>query len=270
MKSRARSAATLAFASIALIQASAAAQSNRPKLHVNPRWTQCSIQLDPSLTQAAWRQFTEEAGLVAYFRPLSDARPMGKGTFEISMLQWQAGINDADAGWNDTFVHPDSTHWLFEGQGLKFPGLMLRAGLTSSTDAGVYLTKSFGANYGFYGAQVQQNFIPNQTSGWAAAARVSVVSMYGPADLNFAIYGADLLTSRMFMLSRLAVSPYAGLSTYLSSSHEKTAAVNLRDERVLGAQAMVGATTQLSMVRLGVEYNVAKVNSFSLKVGLGW
>src|SRR5688572_20023609 len=68
-----------------------------PILHVNTRWKECSIQLDPALTQAAWRQFTREAGLVAYFRPLSDAQPMGKGKFELSVVQWQTNINDHDA-----------------------------------------------------------------------------------------------------------------------------------------------------------------------------
>ena len=38
---------------------------------------------------------------------------------------------------------------------------------------------------------------------------------------------------------------------------------------VLGAQAMVGATLQVSKARLGVEYNAAKVNSVSLKIGVG-
>ena len=269
MKSRIQSVAVLALASVALMQPPAAAQSIRPKLHVNTRWKQCSIQLDPSLTQAAWRQFTGEAGLVTYFRPLSDARPMGKGTFEVSVLQWQTGINDRDAAWNDTFVHPDSTHWLFEGSGLSFPGLMVRAGLTSHTDMGVYLTKNFGANYGAYGAQLQQNLIQQATTGWSAAARVSVVSLYGPADVNLAVYGADIIASRALALSRWAtVSPYVGLSSYLSSSHEKSAVVNLRDERVVGGQGTVGVIAQLSMARVGAEYNFAKVSSFSLKVGL--
>jgi hypothetical protein len=256
---------------VALVQTPAAAQSSgQPKLHVNPRWKECSFQLDPALTQSAWRQFTREAALVAYFRPLSDARPMGKGHFELSLLQWQTGIDDTDAAWNDTFVHPDSTHWLFEGDGLKFPGLMVRAGVSNKTDVGLYLTKSPGANYGFVGGQVQQNLIGDATSSWAAAARVSFVSMYGPDDLNFNVFGADVLASRKFALARwAAVSPYVGASTYLSNSHEKTAAVNLDDEHVVGAQAMVGASLELSKARLGVEYNVAKVNSFSLKVGIG-
>lgn len=261
---------TLTLVAIALVQTPAAAQSGRPTLHVNPRWKECSFQLDPALTQSAWHQFTQEAGLVAYFRPLSDARPMGKGHFEISMLQWKTGIDDKESAWNDTFVHPDSAHWLFEGSGLQFPGVMARVGVGDKTDVGAYFTKSPGANYGFYGAQVQQNFIGSASQDWAAAARLSFVNMYGPDDLNLTVVGADVLASRNFALSRwAAISPYVGVSTYLSNTHEKSAVVALDDEHVLGAQASVGASVQLSVARLGVEYNVARVNSFSLKVGFG-
>src|SRR5687768_9151675 len=59
------------------------------ELHVNPRWKECSFQLDPSLTQKAWREFTSEAGLVVYFSPLTDAKPMGAKNFEVSLLQWK-------------------------------------------------------------------------------------------------------------------------------------------------------------------------------------
>ena len=242
------------------------------ELHVTPRWKECSIQLDPSLTQAAWHQFTEEAGLVTYFRPLLDARPMGKGTFELSMLQWQTGIEDTDAAWNDTFVHPDSTHWLFEGAGLKFPGLMFRMGVRDKVDVGAYATKNPRANYGFYGGQVQYNFVHDTKKNWAASTRLSFISLFGPEDLNLTVYGMDFLASRRYGVSSTwaSVSPYAGVSTYLSSSHETTSAVALHDEDVLGVQGMVGAVIELSKARLGVEYNLAKVHSTSLKVGVSF
>jgi hypothetical protein len=261
-----------AAVAVALIQSSASAQhSDHPPLHVNPRWKECSFQLNSALTQSAWRQFTREAALVAYFRPLSDAQPMGKGHFEFSVVQWQTGIDDHDAAWNDTFVHPDSAHWLFEGEGLKFPGLMVRAGVSESTDIGVYFTKNPGANYGFYAAQVQHAFLKNPSSSWAVAARGSFVSMYGPEDLDLRVAGVDLLASRRFALTRWAsVSPYVGTSTYLSSSHEKTTAVNLDDEHVVGVQAMAGASLQISKARIGIEYNAAAVNSLSMKFGVGF
>ena len=268
MKHTSFTTAALALAASVLTATPAAAHHDHPHLHTSSRWRECSFQLAPSLTQSAWRQFTQEAGLVVYFRPLSDARPMGRGKFEISVLQWKTGIDDSDPAWNDTFVHPDSAHWLFEGSGLSFPGLMARAGVAGKTDLGIYVTKNPNANYGFYGGQLQQNVL--QSDKWAAAARVSFVSMYGPEDVDFTMYGADLIASRTFALSRwAAVSPYASVSTYVGTSHEKSAVVTLDDERVLGAQAMVGAALQLSGARLGVEYSVAKVPTLSLKVGFG-
>ena len=261
----------ISAAAIALSAAAAQAQSGHGHLHVNPRWEECSFQIDASLTQAAWRQFTQEAGLVTFFRPMSDARPMGKGRFELSILQWKTGIDDEDAAWNDTFVHPDSTHWLFEGDGLQFPGLMTRVGVGEKTDLGVYFTKNPRANYGFYGAQLQRALIGGAITPWSTAARASFVSIYGPEDIDFAVYGAELIASRKVDVSRrVSLSPYAGVSGYLSRAHEKTAVVALNDEQVGGAQATLGATLQFSRLRLGTEYNVAKVRSLSMKVGVGF
>ncbi|HWJ16403.1 MAG TPA: hypothetical protein VNS10_21830 [Gemmatimonadaceae bacterium] len=266
-----RSQYIIAVAAIALSQAQAIAQThNHPKLHVNPRWEECSFQLDPSLTQAAWHQFTQEAGLVSYFRPLAAARPMGRGKFEVSMVQWQTNIDDSAPAWNDTFVHPDSMHWLFEGKGLKFPGLMARVGVAAKTDVAVYLTKNPGANYGFYGAQVQQNLVDDASRGWSASARASFIKIYGPEDLDFTTYGADVVASKRLTITKwISVSPYAGVSSYLAISREKSALVNLSSEQVIGGLAMVGTEVQLSKARLAVEYDVSRVNSLSLKVGVG-
>jgi hypothetical protein len=243
--------------------------ASAPTLHINPRWRECSFQLSSSLTQSAWRTFTREAGLVTYFRPLSDARPMGKGKVELSMLQWQTNIDDSQPQWNDTFVHPDSSHWLLEGEALAFPGLTVRAGVGAKTDVGVYLTKAPGANYGFYGAQLQRALAGSADGAWAAATRVSVVKLYGPDDVSYAVYGADAVGSRTIRMRWATVSPYASVSTYLGHSHEKSAAVALDDERVLGVLAAAGAALQLSKARLSAEYNVGAVNSFSMKIGFG-
>jgi hypothetical protein len=99
---------------------------------------------------------------------------------------------------------------------------------------------------------------------------VSFVSLYGPEDADLTVYGMDLVASRKLTLMRwVQVSPYAGVSGYLSTSHEKTAAVALDDERVAGGQAMAGAVLQLSKARVAAEYNAAKVRTISLKVGFG-
>jgi hypothetical protein len=258
---------------LALVPANAVAQVAKDvRLHVNPRWKECSFQLDPSLTQAAWHRFTDELGLVTYFRPLRDAKPMGAGKFEVSALQWQTGIDDRSSAWNDTFVHPDSTHWLIEGSRLELPGLTVRVGVTSKVDVGAYVTKNPKANYGVYGGQLQYNLVNDATRNWAASTRVSFVSLYGPEDLDFTAFGLDGVVSREYRVRAdwLSVSPYVGVSSHLSRSHEKSAVVSLANEQVLGAQAMLGISAQVSHINLAMEYSTARVQSRSIKVGVSF
>jgi hypothetical protein len=263
-----------AFLSISILSSPlyAHGESKNVKLHVNPRWRECSFQIDPSLTQQAWRQFTKEAGLVTYFRPLTDAAPLGVGNYEFSILQWNTAFDDTKAAWNDTFVHPDSAHWLKEGDQLGIPGLSLRAAITSTIDVGAYWIKNPGANYGIWGGQLQYNIVHDRDNSWAASVRTGFAALYGPDDLNLAVYGLDVLVSKEFAVYSdwVTVSPYAGVSTYLTNAHETTAAVNLHDETIAGVQGMVGAVAQISFAKLALEYNVAAVNTYSFKIGFGF
>lgn len=242
---------------------------NGPKLHVNSRWRECSFQLDPGLTQGEWKEFTKEAGLVASFRALKDAKPLGVRNFEVSLLQWSTAINEHKDAWNDTFVHPDSSHWLIGGSRLPIIGLTARAGITDRLDAAVYFTKSFGANYGFVGAQAQYNLIHNAERNFSTSIRGSFVTMYGPEDVKLSIYSADVVASREFVLQEkwLTVSPYAVVSTYLSATRETSDVVNLKDEHVMGLQAGAGVVAKIRMATIGVEYNHAAVNTVSMKIG---
>ena len=241
-------------------------------LHVNPQWQECSFQIDSSLTQNEFHQFAQEGGLILYFRPLIDAKPMGKGQVELSILEWKSKIDEHDGAWNNMFVHPDSTHWLVGGPVLPFPGLTFRAGLTSKLDAGVYWTMRPGANYGVCGLQLQYNLLNNETTGWSASGRVSSMYLYGPRDVRVNTFGTDFVASRRFSLlhNHLFFSPYAGGSLYLSHAQEKAAVVNLHNENRFGAQANVGAVAQVSIVRLAVEYNLAAVRSLSFKIGVAY
>ncbi len=241
------------------------------KLHINPRWSECSFQVDAALTQLAWRQFTKEAGQVVYFRSLTDARPLGAGNYEVSLLQWSTNIDETQPTWNDTFVHPDSVHWLIGGDRLAFPGLTARAGITDQIDVAAYVTKAPGANYGFWGGQVQYNLVDNGVREWAASARASFVSIYGPDDLDYTVYGADLTASKLLATYSdwARVSAYGIVSAYLGRSHEKSAVVDLADESVIGVQGSVGVVAQLSVARVAVEYNLASLNTISFKVGVG-
>lgn len=144
--------------------------------------------------------------------------------------------------------------------------------MTDRIDVGAYLAKSPGANYGFWGGQIQYNFVNDSVKQWAASAHLSFVSLYGPDDFDLTVYGLDLVASKEFPLfsNRTSVTAYAGASTYVSISHETTAAVSLKDENILGVQGMVGVVAHISIAGLAVVSNFAAVNSLSFKVGVGF
>lgn len=234
-------------------------------LHTNDRWRECAIVLDPSLTQGAWRQFAGELAVVTYFRPMASAAPLGRKHFEVGLVSWGTRIDDADAAWNDTFSHPDGEHDLVEGATLQFPGVAARAGVTDRADVGVYLTKAVGANYGVVGGQLQYALLHDAARHLAAAGRISVVRLFGPEDVRASTYGVELVASRE--LSRFA--PYVGVAGYVARARETTPKVDLDDVNLLGAQATVGITARLSIMRLGAEFNLARVPTTSVKLAFG-
>lgn len=248
------------------------AQHKHVELHTSDKWSECSFEIDPSLTQEAWKEFAQEAGLVVYFRPLKDARPMGAGHFEVALLQWQTKFDDTKAAWNDTFVHPDSTHWLKDGDRLPIPGITARVGITKRLDAGIYFTKNPGANYGFYGGQLQYNLVNEEEKNWSASGRMSFISLYGPEDLKLRVYGIDVVVSKEFPIysTWASVSPYIGISSYLLSAREITEKVDLQNELTADGQGMVGAVIRLASARIGVEYNLARINTISFKLGVAF
>jgi hypothetical protein len=234
-------------------------------LHLNDRWDECAIVLDPSLTQEAWHRFVSELGLVTYFRPMVSAKPMGAKRLEFALLQWSTKIDDADPAWNDTFSHPDSAHYLFEGDALPIPGFMLRVGVTDRLDVGAYFTKNVRSNYGIVGGQVQYSLVNDQARNFAAAGRVSIARLFGPDDVSAGVSGLDLVVSRDISV----FSPYAGVSGYFSRGREHTSKVDLDDESVLGLQGMLGVAVTVRAVRLGAEYSLAKVPGYAFKVAFG-
>jgi hypothetical protein len=249
----------------ALMLAASLSPAAAQTLHVNDRWDNCAIVIAPSLTQEAWHEFIQDVGLVIYFRPLTDAKPLGRGRFEVAVANWSTRVDDAKPAWNDTFSHPDSTHWLYDGDALPIPGLLVRAGVTSRMDAGLYVTKAPSSNYGMLGGQIQYNLVDDAARSLAAAGRVSAVRLLGPDDVSATVYGADLLVSREVGM----FSPYAVVSGYLSRGHEHTSKVDLKSESVFGVQASAGVAVRVAGVRFGAEYNVARVTGYSFKIGYG-
>lgn len=193
---------------------------------------------------------------------------MGVGNYEFSMVQWTTGIDETQGAWNNTFVHPDSEHWLVGSEHLPFPGLTMRTGITKIMDMGAYWGMRPGANYGFFGGQVQMNLLNDSMKNFALSNRIGFNNLYGPHDLNLTTIGYDVLASKSLKIyEKVFLNPYLGVSSYLTHTHEKSNVVNLKDETIPGLQSMLGATMEFWCLRFGIEYNLAKVQTVSCKVG---
>ncbi|MEE8437385.1 MAG: hypothetical protein V3S22_03505 [Candidatus Neomarinimicrobiota bacterium] len=242
------------------------AQGDRPIQHLTDDWENCSMILDPSLTQDAWHRFTQEAGNIFYFHSLTSPKALGAGKFNIAVVTGFTRIDDNSSAWNDTFVHIDSAHYLVSENGiLGFPSLSAAYGFSDNIDIGAYFTMNPGTNYSAVGGSIKYSLINDPHKNIFAAVRVSsvFVLLKGESEFNLSVHGIDLLFSRDFN----KITPYSGLSVYLSRNHETTDKVNLEDENVIGLLGKVGITAPISFLRLSLELNFAAVTTTAIMVG---
>jgi hypothetical protein len=231
------------------------------ELHTNHRFRECSIMLDPSLTQSQFHKFTREAAQVFTFKLMSPAEPLGARKFQVGIDYSITNINDADPAWNNTFSHPNEEHYL--GDQIAMPKIFARMGVSDRVDVGFYFTKNPNANYGFMGGEMKYALFLESEKPLAMAVRTTYATLLGVDDLNFHLLGVDLSASKK--IGRL--TPYLGIGANLGRAIETTSKVNLHNETVLTPRGIIGTQLSLSFFSLTAEMDIATVSTFSLRTG---
>lgn len=234
-------------------------------VHVNPKLKLCDFEAAANLTQTQFKRFNREVGHVMYFNPMTSARSLGKFKFDISLVNGgSTAIDQTSGAWNNTFHHPDSTHWL--GDKVILPGIVARMGITDRMDIGVYYSHSapFGGKYSFLGVDLKYNFLNNPETGWAFAGRASYTQDVTIKDFNLSNFGLDGLVSKSFG----NFTPYAGISGTVSRAKELSERVNLSSETAFGARAIVGMDFRYKFLNLGAEADFSELTSYSIKLGV--
>ncbi len=221
-------------------------------LHVNPSLGQCDFDLAPNLTQGEWARLVREAGNIIYLDPLAAPTPLGKGNWQLQLEQTSAAVDQESGAWNNSFYHPDSTHYLTESGRIVIPALRFRMGITNNWDAGIYYTsaKPFGANYGFVGIDSRYAFLNDTLKGWSGAVRGSFVTDANIRDFNLFSTGVDVLAGKKLFRY---FTPYAGAAVNWNHGAEKTGDVALTNENSFGFRGIAGVDVRWKFVSVGYE-----------------
>ena len=233
-------------------------------VHTNDRWEECAMDINSALTQSQWKQFNKNFSSILYFKPMSGAKPMGKGKFDISIEMSRTKIDEHGGAWKNTFSHPEADHFLTDDDHqLQVPVLTARYGVTSDIDAGITYTKNPGSNYSWMGADAKYAFHQDKRRGISVATRLSTVILMGVEDFDYYLAAADLLVSKELGM----FTPYAGVTAIASTANETTDEVNLKRENVASVEAIVGTQFQWSYLSVAAEADIARTNTYSVKVG---
>lgn len=241
---------------------------NPIKLHVNnEKWPECAIELDPSLSQSDFRRFGQEISSFIRFKAVNASVILKKRTFEIALpFMFTGKIDDSKPYWNNTFTHPDSTHWLVDGsKRIKYPQLNLRYGLSNKMDIGFYIITTPNLNnYGFTGLDLRYAIINDTSKKISLTSRISFGTLLGVKDMDYSLLSGDISASKTFGL----FTPYFGLAGTMSYQNEESDVVSLKSEWIPTLVGIVGMEFNYKFISLGCEWNVSYLNMLSIKAGI--
>ncbi len=233
-------------------------------LHVNSDLTICGFQFHSDLTQEEYKRFTKEVGHIIYFKPMTSAKPLGKMKFSIALQNDMTSIDQTSGAWNNTFHHPDSTHWL--GDQISLPAIYAQIGITDNIDFGIWYSNSaiLGGDYSFIAYHLKYAFYNDTETGWAAATRISFAHDVNIKDVNISNFGVDVLVSKTFG----GFTPYAGIAGTRSHTKEFSDQVDLHDETIINGRVLIGAEYRWKFINLGVEADFSHMTTFAYKIGV--
>lgn len=216
---------------------------------------------DSVLTQAMFKDLSEQIGLAVAYRPLAPAEPLGLLGFDLGVEVTAVKIDNDDPFW--TAVNPDLPNYL------AFPKLHAQKGLPFGFDVGLVYTKVPSSNIGMFGGELKWAILKGSIATPALALRGSYTTLLGVDNLDVSTYGADLSVSKGFG----PFTPYAGIGQVaITSSTDATAfpSGNLKDESVSATHAFIGAKLSLLMLSVVAEADLAAVPSYSLRLNLSF
>lgn len=237
-----------------------------PALHVDPHVRDCEVRFASTLTQDAYHRFVREFGSVSAFKQTGPPQTLGRRGLSISLEYMAFRVDDKSDAWNDTFVHPDATHEL--GSDLAFPKIRLRAGLTETTDAGLFFARNPESNYGWIGLDVLHAFLRQDTGMPVTVAwRGAYTKTLFIDDMDMHALTGDVSIGRRIWNP---VTAYLGAGCDWVAARERSSAVQLDTEYLQTAHLFTGVQVAVWHMTVGAEAQWGPVNNAHLQAAVSF
>lgn len=210
------------------------------------------------LTQAEFRDFSEDVGAAASYKGLVPAESMGITGFDVSLA-----IGATEVANNSVLRKAASGNSIPSA----VPSVSLRAikGLPFNVDVGVSLTRLPSTGVQALGGEVRWAFIEGGAVTPAVAARLALSTLSGVDQLKLRTQSLDISTSKGFG----PLTPYAGIGVVRVNA--SAPGTTLARENSSLSKVFAGLNVAYAPLALGFEIDkTGSATSYGVKAAVRW
>jgi hypothetical protein len=212
-----------------------------------------------SLTQAEFRQVSEDLGAAFSYKPMAPAAPQGVTGFDLGVEVTATDVSRS-SGLLSKAGASDSTM-----NNLLVPKLQGSKGLPMGFDIGAFIANIPAINASLVGGELRYALIGGGLATPAVGLRGTFTNLNGASQLSFNTRSVDVSISKGFAM----LTPYAGVGQVWVNSTPNVA--GLGNESFTQGKMFAGANLNLGLFNLAFETDrTGNTNSWGLKMGLRW
>ena len=208
------------------------------------------------LTQAQFRDFSEDLGSALSYKPVMPSAPLGTTGFDMGIEVTQTKMAKSSQLWN-TVTGGGSVSDLY------IPKLHVDKGLPFGIDVAGFYSRIPTTNISLVGAEVRYAILEGGISQPAVAVRGAITKMSGVSQLALKTKSLDISISKGFTI----FTPYAGIGQVWTNS-DPSASTGLAQESFSQSKTYAGLNMNLGVTNLAAEWDkTGAAQSISVKLG---
>lgn len=208
-----------------------------------------------ALSQAEFRNLSEDLGSALSYKPVTPAEPLGVSGFDLGLEVTSTDMKKSEPSWVKATGSSLSN--------LYVPKLHIAKGLPFNLDIAAFYSSIPSTNIKLYGAELRYAILEGGVTMPAVAIRGSYTKLSGVTQLSFDTKGLDISISKGFAL----FTPYAGIghvSTNSTPNVSGLVAESFSQSKVFG-----GINMNFGLTNFALELDkTGSANSYGAKLGL--